>query len=331
VKSVGSVGDLNTLTRAPSPINTLTPDELYQCAVAGQSIQDGLLAPPFPHLDFHNEEGHQRFDFNLRQALQPQPDHGYSRDCSGISVIQSLHQQHLAVMTTILHRLLLEKDHVRASTALGMLLRDEIDGKPVDIREAGRWSIGAEILAHQDAEIHLPRREPSPPPPGQRDELDQKTRARPTRTGFEAAKKYYENLIVQYPFQKRDPSAVSASDFYAALFRLWISVVHQEARLREAKSNWVKEKPEQKLEDDIGYRHALHSPNNTNPFSKHQVLELELEQASEIADRMDSIMQTYPYREDSVLQELERSLHLWIKDLKTVSAMGTEEQDAISD
>lgn len=217
---------------------------------------------------------------------------------------------------------------MRAGRALGMILRDEVDGKPLDIRQEGRWSIGAEILLLQDADMRSTQWRHSPSPSEYREKADQRTRAWPRRKSFKAVKRYYENLIVQYPFQKRDPSAVSSSDFYSAMFRLWISVVRQEVSLRDDKARSIEDESDEGFEHDPESRHDLGPLIDGSRSSEQEVSLTELEQASEIADKLDSIMQTYPYREDPTLQELERIVHLWIEDLQKASTPSIEQQEA---
>ena len=208
----------------------LTPDEIYQYAVAGQSLENGLQGYPFPHADSANRDGPSRFEYGLRQELNRDLALDPGRD--SLPFVGSLHQQHLAVMTTILHRSLLEQDFVRAGRALAMILRDEVAGRAVDIRAEGRWGFGAEILIRQDAQREHRSRELFSSSSVEQDRVLEQPLLWFTRKGFEDAKRYYERLIVQYPFYKQNPGAVNALDFYPAMFGLWICVVHQEARLK---------------------------------------------------------------------------------------------------
>ena len=120
----------------------LTPDEVYQYAVAGQSLDKELQGYAFPHAHPANKDGPSRFEYDLRHQLKP--SYASSSMRNDVSANRSLHQQHMAVITTILHRSLLEKDYVRAGRVLGMILRDKTGGRSIDVRAEGRWGIGAE-------------------------------------------------------------------------------------------------------------------------------------------------------------------------------------------
>lgn len=316
----GYVGSL--LSHSPSWQSAfsavLTPDEIYQYTVAGQPVEDELRGHPFPHADSTNREGPSRFDYELRQQLKP--TQAGSQGSDSLSVHRPLHQQHLAVMTTILHRSLLEEDFARASRALGMILRDETGGKPIDVRAEGRWGIGAEILIRQYAQKQHRNREQS----GSSSSDENRTRGRPrawfTRKGFEDAKKYYERLIVQYPFYKQSPGAVSALDFYPAMFGLWIYVIHQEAKLRSleflSRGN--------DSDGDDGLQEESASPFYSRATAPQLTLE-ELSQAREVADRMDSVMGALPYREDIDLIDLRKMVQVWINDLEETLAIPVED------
>ncbi len=303
-RDTGSPGTLSS-SRRSAVSAVLTPDEIYQYAVAGRPVEDKLPDHPFPHADNTSRCEPARFDYDLRQKLKPAHASCLERGTS--SAVQSLHQQHLAVMTTILHRCLLEQDFVRAGRALGMILRDEVGGRPVDIRAQGRWGIGAEILLRQDAQKqHRSQEQSRSSSPEQNTSLD-RPRAWFSRKGLEDAKKYYERLIVQYPFYKQNPGAVNALDFYPAMFGLWIYVVHQEAKLK-----------------------SVESQSGPNDSDDTQIILEELSQAREIADRMELVMSALPYREDYDLVDLSRNVRVWIHDLEEAWAIHTSAIDGLS-
>jgi RNA polymerase I specific initiation factor len=305
----GSLGSA-TPSRQSTFSAVLTPDELYQCAIAGQPVEDELRSYPFPHADFTNEDGPTRYSKDLRQQLNPV--HTSPSKTDGHSTTRSLHQQHMAVMTTILHRSLLEKDFVRAGRALGMILRDKAGGKQVDIRAEGRWGIGAEILIRQDAQRQRGQKESSSSNSEPNEALE-KPKAWFTRKGFEDAKKYYERLVVQYPFYKQNPGAVSALDFYPAMFGLWIYVVHHEAKLKFLESDAESFEEESYGSDELRDERILPGIGRK---SSHQPNLEELSQARDIADRMESVMSALPYKEDGDLIDMSRMVHTWIVDLE---------------
>lgn len=167
----------------------LGPDERSQRRRAGLSLEEPIPAFPFPHKDTAVQKK------KRESASQTQ-----NADAS------SLRMQHISCMTAVLHRSIREGDWSRARRALGLLMRTEINGQPVDIRQGEHWGLGAEILfRHQ-------------PDHGKRW----------SRRGFEDAKEYYEKLIVRFPYHRASSDSVNAIDFYLALFSLWIYVAQAE-------------------------------------------------------------------------------------------------------
>ena len=302
----------------------LTPDEIYQYAVGGQSLEDELQGHPFPHAHFANRHGSSTFEYVLRQQLKPA--HAFSSRRKNALATRSLHEQHLAVMTTILHRSLLEEDFVRAGRTLGMILRDETGGRSVDARAENRWGIGAEILIRQDTQRRRRQRNQSRSASLEQDKTLERPCAWFTRKGFEDAKKYYERLIVQYPFYKQNPGSVSALDFYPAMFGLWIYVVHEEAKLKSLDLKSA----ETELAGDNELRDTPTSP-VTKGSSEYQPRKEEHAQAREIADRMDAVMSALPFREHVELVELRRMVGLWIHDLEGPSTMPADADNILSE
>ena len=251
----------------------LTPDEIYQYSVAGQPLDQELPSHHFPHtsgqtaLEKRAEEDHES-----RSRHDPK-----GRTASTFN----LRQQHLAVITAILHRCILKRDWDRASRALGMILRDEIGGHTVDIRTHARWGIGAEIL--------LQRGNP-PQSVGKRQTI--------SRSGFELARRYYERLIVQYPHHKLGPAKFSYDerDFHMALLGLRIYVAHQEGKmLREGD-------PDEMGEDRM-------EPNHEAGVQR------ELGEARKIAQRMDNLMLSSLWSHHVEMIRLRGMVALWIADL----------------
>jgi RNA polymerase I specific initiation factor len=245
----------------------LTPEERIQYRAAGQPFDQEPPPFPFPHSATKTDrKKSMRSDMN---AKRPPP-------------VPTLHLQHLSVITAILHRSLAEHDYARASRAFGLILRDSIGGHTIDVRNEGRWGIGAEILLKSSSQHDCS--------PDKHTEDGNRSQQAPmfTRQGFERAKRYYERLIVQYPFNKTHPTSVNALDFYQALFGLWIYIVHEEGKTGSTMS------PELSQQD------AQHG---------------ELEQALEIAGRMDACMSSIPFSDDLELIRLRGMVASWIADL----------------
>ncbi|KAJ6172594.1 hypothetical protein N7470_001661 [Penicillium chermesinum] len=282
----------------------LTPNEVTQYRAAGLSLDQELPGGNFPHAPVKSEHSNPE---NLPSHLL----RGLSSLSTPIFPPQTpahqgnLRLQHLAVLTAILHRCLLEGDYVRAGRAWGLILREDFRGFPVDVRNEGRWGIGAEILLrrnNQDASV--------PTNSGDRTLLPF------TKKGFAEAKDYYERLILNHPYMKTAPNAVSALHFYPAMFGLWIYVAQEE-------STFAREQIKQDADDFSDE----YSDNDTSSidFDRRQsdkrqkliarIREQELDQAQQIATRLDSLLGSPPYSDCTELLELRGMVSLWIGDL----------------
>lgn len=169
------------------------------------STDEGSHLPPIARRGGHTK----RFAAILRDHnLPPAPGVPYS-----------LRNKHLAVITTILHRSIMENDFSRASRAYGLLIRC----KDVDIRSI--WGLGVEILLKRGGFQD-----------GEEEEGHQGYRPE----NLEKAVEFLNRLILFYPYHKRmhthHPSLLSSStskkprwairpsvlEFYPALFGLLI-------------------------------------------------------------------------------------------------------------
>jgi hypothetical protein len=286
----------------------LTPEERSQYRVAGQPFDQSPPMKPFPHAP------HSKLD-NSSKKIQSKPNRLANLDPPVYALPPdsrnlSLHQQHLAAVTALLHRALSEGDLARARRALSLILRDTIGGQGLDIRAEGRWGIGAEILLRQGIQASYTRIEPSSARPYNTEILrsfEQRPATYFTRKGFEDSMKYYERLIVQYPFHKPNPGAVNALDFYPAMFGLWIYVVQEESKLNN-------ELPVDHPFGDISPTEDS-AKSETRPKFNLASSRRTLAQAREIATRMDSCMTTIPYSDDFELIRLSGMVSSWIADL----------------
>ena len=286
----------------------LTPDNRSLYRIAGQPLDRSLPTKPFPHASQSNLHRTPDTNHSTSQRLASLDPPIYTP--SPESRTLPLHQQHLGALTALLHRALCERDFARAGRVLGLILRDEIGGQPLDIRAEGRWGIGAEILLRQGTRTGHNGNQSTT---GREEDGDKRSECERgpalwfTRKGFEDARKYYERLIVQYPFHKPNPGAVNALDFYSALFRLWICVVQEESKLDNESLDESTFSETSPVEDS-----ALSGP---TPSIKMVSKQRMLAQAREIAIRMDSCMTTIPYGDDMELIRLRGMVALWIADL----------------
>ena len=291
----------------------LSPNEAHQYRIAGLSFDSDLPGGNFPHApppsDMVPRITSKDVDISMSNLeppiYEPKP------------ASRNRRVQHLSVITAILHRCLLEGDYIRAGRAWGLILRDEFGGLPVDVRNQGRWGIGAEILlrrgvhgneGHGDDTSHI----------GSSLEIEEPL-IKPwfTRKGFEEAKDYYERLILQYPYRRSAPGAIGPLDFYPAMFGLWIYIVQEEsisARTTRGtlENQWDGSDAGQ---DDMSIPSDFSTQGKEKGLSMTQIRERELKEAQEIASRMDEIMVSPPYSDSVELLRLRGMVSLWIGDL----------------
>ncbi|PWY72037.1 hypothetical protein BO83DRAFT_408729 [Aspergillus eucalypticola CBS 122712] len=290
---------------APGPSLTLSPDEAHQYRIAGLAFDQELPGGNFPHAPTRNQ---------VLKELTSLPSPIYPPQSAAHQ--GNLRLQHLAVLSSILHRCLLQKDFVRAGRAWGLILREEIGGIPIDVRTEGRWGIGAEILLRRDCQV-------SGTSPDNAQERDAEPSEAPpskllfTRQGFEKAKQYYETLIIQHPYRKAAPDAISSLHFYPAMFGLWVYVTQEESNVSRQKI-WDAHgaSPDDSEEEDstLDMQHHDDTRQKTHALVA-SVRKSELEQAQKIAARMDEILGSPPYSDSPELLELRGMISLWIADL----------------
>ncbi|CEJ60704.1 hypothetical protein PMG11_09267 [Penicillium brasilianum] len=302
------------------PSLILTPNESHQYRIAGLSFDQELPGGNFPHGPAKGDQARKEAKL-LSHHL---------RDLSSLSTPvyppqSAAHQgtirlQHLSVLTAILHKCLLQGDYIRAGRAWGLILREEFRGFSMDVRNEGRWGIGAEILlrrGQQEASQQASR--PSSDPSISQDMTDLPF----TKNGFEEAKEYYERLILNHPYSKSAPHAVSALSFYPAMFGLWIYVTQEESQV--ARSNIIIDSEDSSDElsgDESPSADFDRRASNKKQFLVAGIRKRELEEAQKIATRMDMLLATPPYSDSSELLELRGMVSLWVGDL-LISSLAT--------
>ena len=270
--------------------------------VAGHPKSLPLPDYPFPHAPVKQarrvatSETAQRSLADLKPPLYvpPVPDAEDART--------SLRRHHLSVMTTIMHTSLQRGDFIRAGRAWGMILRTEVLGRAIDVRTHERWGIGAEILLRQhnenSAESSL-------------DEHDDQSGASEVTfgdEGFDLARKYYERLILQFPYQKTHPNAVSSLTFYPAMYGLGVYQIQQNHKQALQRVETQSPSPSQTHDDLDADETRLES----------RILDVQrhtLDKSTGLADRMNEILLSPPYNSHPPLIQLRAMLALWIVDL----------------
>ena len=208
-------------------------------------------------------------------------------------------QRHLAILTAMMHRSFLQHDFVRAGRALGLLLRSEVSGHSVDLRNGHLWGLGAEILCRQQqqpsqasafntsiVELGL----------GAAKVLDQHV----TYHGFEKARQYYDRLSLQYPYFKSFPDAIGPQDFRFAIFSLWIYISVNREGLKE---NVPQALPNHTSKSQAGRKVVGNSQGEA------------VHQAREISQQLDELMSSPPYSDNEMFRNLKVMVDRWTTDL----------------
>ncbi|PWY84659.1 hypothetical protein BO94DRAFT_536253 [Aspergillus sclerotioniger CBS 115572] len=326
----GDTTDAASEAAPPGPSLTLSPDEAHQYRIAGLSFDQELPGGNFPHAPMKCQPTRRQTRNRVLKELTSLSSPIYPPQSAAHQ--GNLRLQHLAVLSSILHRCLLQKDFVRAGRAWGLILREEIGGTPVDVRTEGRWGIGAEILLRRGCQ--------NPDmASGNAQEGDAGHSAAPssgllfTREGFENAKQYYERLIIQHPYRKAAPDAISSLHFYPAMFGLWIYVTEEESsvsRQRIWDTHGAVPDDNSEDEDTAAELHGHASSRQKTNAMIAGVRKGELDQAQKIAARMDEILGSPPYSDSPELLELRGMVSLWIADL-FVSSLPYGQKDEYMD
>ncbi|KAJ5171333.1 Transcription initiation factor Rrn11 [Penicillium coprophilum] len=288
----------------------LTPNESHQYRIAGFPSNQELPKGHFPHAQDKDEQ------------LRRETTSRHLKDLAALSPPiyppQSAQQgnirfQHLGALTAILHRCMLQGDYVRAGRAWGLILREDYRGFRMDVRNEARWGIGAEILLRRDE-----RENPANPGASKVPNPKESTPVNFTTKGFAAAKEYYERLILNHPFMKSSPQSISSLHFYPAMFGLWVYMTQEESKAnRKEIALRQEEEPGEFSEDENSeseFGHRRKSQNKADAAIT-AIRALELEQAQQIAARMDQLLGSPPYSDSPELLELRGMISLWIGDL----------------
>ncbi|KAL4917298.1 extracellular mutant protein 11-domain-containing protein [Aspergillus aurantiobrunneus] len=301
-----------------NPSIILSPEEAGQYRVAGLAFDEELPGGQFPHGPV--KERNRKLSTLSPPVYVPQ-----SAAHQG-----NLRLHHLAVLTSVLHRCLLERDYIRAGRAWGLLIREQFKGKPIDVRTEDRWGIGAEILLRRDYQMsgEAPERRMTgnKGPLG----LDTFPKLLFTKKGFEDAINYYETLITQYPYQKSAPDAISALHFYPAMFGLWIYVAQEEsAAARRA----LEERDPASLREGWDDEDAMFDDDGRDDWWENyqrltaKIREQELAEAQMISVRMDESLTSPPYSDSPELLELRGMVSQWVADLLVSSLPSGDSND----
>ncbi|KAH6673676.1 hypothetical protein B0J14DRAFT_541273 [Halenospora varia] len=240
--------DRDSIPAASTNPLSLTPDEIAQYRLAGLAIDEELPSSKgigeWPHRGLPREKEYFKSTARSKPKKtledseddddEAQRERAARKAVEGTRAAQGsrLRMQHLAVLTAILQRSLLEGDILRASKAWALLLRAEVGGKPIDIKASGYWGIGAELLIREFDNEKTTRKFHHVDDTWDEHEVEEVAendgnpqhgasnleRRWGTRDGLEKVKAYYEWLVIQYHYKRQYHNYTSALDFYPAMF-----------------------------------------------------------------------------------------------------------------
>ncbi|KAL4996995.1 extracellular mutant protein 11-domain-containing protein [Aspergillus recurvatus] len=304
----------------------LSPEEAHQYRVAGLPFNEELPdTKHFPHAPVKERNRKVNNRGSILKELSALSPPIYAPQSAAHQGNLRLH--HLAVLTSVLHRCLLEGDYIRAGRAWGLIIREQFSGNSIDVRADDRWGIGAEILLRKDRQVS------DELPEGERTDSSRDgdlSRLLFTRKGFEDAKQYYETLIVQHPYQKTAPNAISALHFYPAMFGLWIYVTQEESAY--ARRVLKKRDPASHRESWDDEEAGCENDGQDDWWERYQNLAAgirakELAEAERISARMDGVLTSPPYSDSPELLELRGMVSQWIADLLATSLPSAKGDD----
>jgi hypothetical protein len=358
---------------------SLTPDEIAQYRLAGLDLDEEVPnIRGWPHRGLSREEdwftpdtkkkekdrkgkGKAIIEENDEEMVD---DKAPTAETSRSSQGPKLRMQHLGVLTAILNKCLLEGDMARANRAWSMLIRAQIRGLGVDIRETGYWGVGVELLTRSGENRPRDRTQIDDDSDYEADDEDnsnigaqrteQSEQRWGTKEGSEKAKAYLERLILQFPYKRQFHNTVNPLDFWPQMVTDEIYDIQYEQRQSLKKIANAEEKDEddeasdsdsdafedaeshvsQEDDDDFTIEKRRKDKRRRRKAEKRwtqkdDVRQTALVTAETIAARLDELMVTPPYSDSHVLLRLRGMLSLYIGEV-SVPAMpitGDEEED----
>ncbi|KAG9241032.1 hypothetical protein BJ878DRAFT_522747 [Calycina marina] len=342
-----SLSDNDDFSASTNPLS-LTPAEFAQYQLAGLRLDDDLpRVNGFPHrgLPFRPIDGEDKRSKKRQGKRSTTTKYTAAGKNCRKKKGSALRSRHLNVLTAILHKCLLDSDIPRAKRAYAMLIRTQISGQGVDIRNSGYWGIGAELLmrssqANEDRNTEVL---------GQQDGKNQTPEPWSDKGGRAKAKEYYEWLILQYPYRKQFDKSVTDIDFWPAMLGCEIYGIQLEHKKRErqieCEENGCKDgNGSDDVEDDgeeitrngdFTASQNRRARRRAERVERHWKLREELRQTSleatkSLAARMDDLMIPAPFSNNHSLLRLRGMLALYIGDL-SVQAAPIEVEDEDSD
>jgi hypothetical protein len=278
--------------------------------VAGLSREHPLPKSPFPHAPVKSSNVPRQSSQEVLAAVNP-PLYVPKIEVDNQST--SLKRRHLDNLTVILHRCMLAGDWERASRAWGLLARTEIGGLGIDVRQHGRWGIGAEILMRRVSNNPSPVRRPSVDDTSSVHDAADDTAAnrqanRLADEGFKLAREYYERLILQYPHTPHAQHTVNSKVFYPALFNIWVYEV-------QARYQHLRDEAAQARRPSFQSTSSDNDDEQSSPSGRRDLANREIADATPIVERLDELLLNPPYDKSEPLLRLRGMMGLWLSDL----------------
>lgn len=289
------------------------------------------------------------------------------------------HDRVVGALVVIVRRCLAAGDARRARRAFAALVRSRVEhGQRVDLRRDGYWALGLEVL-RLEGRLMMQGGGPGNAEQQQQeeeegmvggqgwergdgnlgDEADERDakdttgeqwlRAAPP-TNLDQVLAYFRALILQFPYNRQFPEALSALDFYPAMFGyelISIYAVHRtglERAKRESEAPWAEGEEDvdndgmggtmrtdldEEEGDGYGKGGKIHtSPREARLRREKDRLRMQVvERLTDIAKRMDELMENPPYRTDYEHLRLRGMVALYLADASLPSAPRSSTRD----
>lgn len=301
-------------------ITGLTASQALQYRTAGLQPHEDVPPKPFPHgpVGWTKSKRGQK----TRTHFEGESDKEILAVDRPTDENTSLRQQHLKVLTAIMHRCLLEGDYERAGKAWSLLLHSN---PPMDLRRHDRWGIGAEVLMRK---VDLDSRgNGNTDSDGDVDsddhghELPFKQNTSYGEDGLRAARAYYDMLIRRFPGElssnttRKLPNAV---DFNPIMLNVWlyqVAFVRKKA-LQELEASLDSQSSRANNDDQPTESIDEESRNRVRKDRLEKLRVNELREAELIAAKLNELFASPAYDRDLHLRHLYDMVKVWIEDLK---------------
>jgi hypothetical protein len=238
----------------------------------------------------------------------------------GVARGQRERERNIGVLVAILRRCVDEGDMVRARRAFGLLVRANVDGRRVDLRSEGFWGLGAEILMREGERPPDGTAEADDEVQGAREGSGRKRRWGSARN-MVLVRRFFEDLIQLYPYNRTHPEAVSALDFYPVLFSCEMYNAHAELELALERAEEEEHEEDSEMQEDYGTREGRMKA------VKDELRVSALGALGCVTGKMDELLMTLPYSKSLEMLRLRGMIALFMGDLEMPAPPRDEDED----